>query len=296
MILLKATNETLELASSSTSDLDYSVSWVDTTATTNSPSTTEGKITTATTTTILAAPAGSTVRKVKMISVRNVHASASNTISFKKDIAATEYKLTPEFILLSGEAVVYMDGIGWTYYGADGSIKNAAVAASANSTYRTVLDVTGSHTAARVAGTYGFGHGDALAISGTGTLYPLDVIYLKATDFPTVYGLTTKLRLKAQLYCNDVAPFTGTFVFGLHPVTRPATSGGAGLVIYTIGAAVAGSTVTFTNPTADSSNQGESSDFAMPADGHYIIGVVTSATMAASSHAHLSALLQMRNA
>jgi hypothetical protein len=163
-------------------------------------------------------------------------------------------------------------------------------------TYKTVGSATGSHTAAQVAGTYGLGHGDPIAVSGTGTLYPLNIIYLQAADFPTVYSLTTKLRIKAQLYCNDVAPFTGTFIFGLHPVTRPGTSGGTGLVIYTIGAAVASSTVTFTNPAADSSNQGVSSDFAMPADGHYCIAVVTNQTMAADSHTHLSALLQMRNA
>lgn len=37
-------------------------------------------------------------------------------------------------------------------------------------------------------------------------------------------------------------------------------------------------------------------DFALPADGLYVIGVVTTATVAASSHVHLNAQLQMRNA
>jgi hypothetical protein len=39
-----------------------------------------------------------------------------------------------------------------------------------------------------------------------------------------------------------------------------------------------------------------SADFALPADGHYVIGVVTTATVAASSHVHMSASLQLRNA
>lgn len=99
-----------------------------------------------------------------------------------------------------------------------------------------------------------------------------------------------------MLYANDVAPFTGTFTFALHPVTRPATSGAAGLLIYTIGAAVAGFTVVFTNVAADSMNVGvNSTPFALPANGYYVIGVTTSAAMATAALAHISALLQANN-
>jgi hypothetical protein len=62
-----------------------------------------------------------------------------------------------------------------------------------------------------------------------------------------------------------------------------------------MGTVVAGSTVTLTNPVADSSNVLATSDFALPPNGHYVVGFVTSATMAASSHTHISAILQMRN-
>lgn len=164
-----------------------------------------------------------------------------------------------------------------------------------NASYRTILDSSGSHTAARVAGTYGFAQGDPVAISGTGTLYPLNTIYIAAADFPTLNGVAAKLRVRAVLHVNDVAP-TGNFTFGLHPITRPATSGGAGLLIYTIGAAVTGSTVTSTAPAADLSAPFAGTDFALPADGHYVLGVVTTATVAVSSHLHMSAALQMRNA
>ncbi len=169
-------------------------------------------------------------------------------------------------------------------------------AAVPNSSYRTILDSSGSHTAARVAGTYFLGQGDPLGISGTGTLYPPNVIYIAAADYPTVNGLTTKLRLRCQLYTNDISPFVGTFVFGLYPITRPAVSGGAGLAIYTLGTVVTGSTLTFTNPVADGLLNATGADFAIPADGHYVIGVVTNAAVAASAHVHTSASLQMRNA
>lgn len=170
-----------------------------------------------------------------------------------------------------------------------------ARAAAPNAMYRSLLDCSGSHIAARVAGTYGFSQAQPLAISGTGTLYPLNSIYIDSADFPTVDGLSPKLRVRVGLYVNDVAP-TGNFTFGLHPITRPATSGGAGLVIYTIGAAVSGSTVAINTPAADSSNNAVGSDFALPANGHYVLGVVTTATVATSSHLHMSALLQIRNA
>jgi hypothetical protein len=169
-----------------------------------------------------------------------------------------------------------------------------ARAAAPNSSYRTIIDRTGSHIAGRVAGTYAVPMGDPLPITGTGTLYPWGAFYYDPADHPTVDGLAPKLRLRAQLYVNDTAP-TGNFTFGLHPITRSGATGGAGLNLSTIGAAVAGSTVAVNTPAADSSNTLTGTDFAAPAAGHYVIGVVTTATVAASSHLHISAQLQMRN-
>lgn len=161
--------------------------------------------------------------------------------------------------------------------------------------YRTVLQASGSHTAARAAGTYAFGLGDPLAVSGTGTLYPLAVLRIDSADFPTVNGLAPKLRVKWALATNDVAPGSN-FTFGLYPVTRPATSGGAGLATFTLGTVVTGSTSAATAPAADAHVSGASADFALPADGFYVIGVVTSGAIATSAHVHLSAQVQARNA
>lgn len=115
-------------------------------------------------------------------------------------------------------------------------------------------------------------------------------------DYPTINGIATKLRVCGSVFANDVAPFTGTFTFGLHPITRPGTSGGTGVVIYTIGTVVSGSNGgVLTNVAADSSNTACGSDFTIPADGYYGLVVVTSATMATSAHTHITAELQMRN-
>lgn len=180
---------------------------------------------------------------------------------------------------------------------ADAAATTTALAGKApNASYRTILDSSGSHAAARAAGTYALAQGDPLALTGVGTLYPWNTIYLDPADYPAVDTLTAKLRIRAQLYTNDVAP-GGTYTFGLYPITRPATSGGAGLCIYTIGTVVAGSNgASLATLVADSMRNAVSADFAVPATGHYVLGVLTSAVVAASAHVHVSAQLQMRNA
>lgn len=167
---------------------------------------------------------------------------------------------------------------------------------SANLFYRTILQASGSLTAAKVAGTYALGMGDPVAVSGTGTLYPIATIYLATADYPTCETVAPKLRIRFQLYTNDVAP-TGNFTLGLYPITRPATSGGAGLCIYTLGTVVTGSNgASFTTPAADLLGSAVGSDFALPADGHYCLGVVTTGTIATSAHTHMTAQLQIHNA
>jgi hypothetical protein len=168
-----------------------------------------------------------------------------------------------------------------------------AKAAAPNASYRVLLDCSCSHTAARAAGTYWMGQGDPAGVTGVGTLYPPNVIYIDPVDYPTVNGLATKLRLRAVVMPNDVAP-GGSYTFGLYPITRPATSGGAAVGIITLGTVVAGSTVAVT-PTADGLHNVAGSDFAIPAAGAYVIGFVTSAAVAASSHVLISAVLQQRN-
>lgn len=168
-------------------------------------------------------------------------------------------------------------------------------AAAAHSSYRNLLERDASHTAGKTAATYAIGTGDPAAVSGTGTLYPQGVFYYDPADHPTLDGLAPKLRIRAQVFCNDVAP-TGTYIIGLYPVTRPATSGAAGLCIYTLGTVVSGSqTSTVNAPAADSSNQVVGSDFAAPAAGYYVLGFVQTGTVAASAHMHIAAQLQMRN-
>ena len=178
-----------------------------------------------------------------------------------------------------------------TYADATAASAAAYFAYPGDITYHTLLYANGSHTAAKVAGTYAMGAG-VLAVSGTGTLYPLTSFYYTSTDYEPGSGAWW-FRIRAQLYTNDVAP-TGNFTFGLYPITRPGGSGGAGLCTYTIGTVVTGSNgATFTAPAADGLHQTVGSDFSLTGvAAHYVIAVVTTATVAASAHIHLAAQLQ----
>lgn len=132
MIILKATTETLQLVSSSAANLDYSISYADITATSFTPSSNEGKIASVTTTSILAAPAASTQRQVKLIVIANTSATTANSVSIQKLISGTAYMQTPVVTLLAGEAFQYMDGQGWVYYSSTGQLKGSQTAAGAN--------------------------------------------------------------------------------------------------------------------------------------------------------------------
>ena len=132
-IILETTSEIIEVLTTSTADLDYQINWVDVVVATGAtPGASEGKITTATTTTVLAAPLSSTYRVVKGLSIKNVHASTSNIVTFKKDISATEYQLTGATTLLAGESLIYTDVDGWQKMTSGGVKQYASVSFQVN--------------------------------------------------------------------------------------------------------------------------------------------------------------------
>lgn len=157
--------------------------------------------------------------------------------------------------------------------------------------YRNLLQASGSHTAAKVTGTYAIPAGDPLAVSGTGTLYPIPLIYIDLMDFQPVNGIASMMRLSGQTISNSVSPAM-SFTFGLYPVTVAA--GAAGLATLTLGTVVTGSTFAATPGGAVAASKGQSADFAVPAAGFYCLGVIPSGTMPASSHVHVNAQLMVR--
>ncbi len=86
------------------------------------------------TTTILAAPAASTNRLVKLISITNTDPYIASTIVVQKNISGTYYRQAPPFTLLAGETAQYMDKVGWKYYATDGTNKADQTALLSTST------------------------------------------------------------------------------------------------------------------------------------------------------------------
>ena len=116
--VLNGTTESMEVTTSSTSAIDYVVSYVDYTSSAATPGATQGAITTATTTTFIPAPAASTQRQVKRVTMRNKGA-ASNLLTIQKDVSGSNYETYSTS--LGPEETFTIDSEGERHvYGSDG--------------------------------------------------------------------------------------------------------------------------------------------------------------------------------
>lgn len=132
MLLLSTTGSLVRVITGSAGTIEVAASWVDvpTPFTPSSNSTPSGdvptSISTATTTTVVAAPGASTIRNVKDLSIANDHATTSNLITveqFDGTDAAVRWKGT----LLAQEKVAFDETGRWTLYGSDGVAKSVGV-------------------------------------------------------------------------------------------------------------------------------------------------------------------------
>jgi hypothetical protein len=130
MLLLTNTTHILEVATTTTAAIDVSASYVDITSTTFTPGSQDTAITTATTTTVIAAPGASTQRQVKQLTIKNKGA-VSNTITVKKDISGTEYVVFAAS-LSAGDMVQYTDGNGFVVLDVAGRTKTTDSTNSGN--------------------------------------------------------------------------------------------------------------------------------------------------------------------
>lgn len=163
-------------------------------------------------------------------------------------------------------------------------------------TYRNIQTVSQDVCQALAAGTYLLGSmanagenpraSAAEALNWTG----LPIFYFDDADY-LITGKTLKMRMRAQIGCNATKAAL-KFTFGLYPIT---VAGGPNLLKPTLGTVIAGSPLEINEPAASTVTQAVGSDFTIPADGAYLLGVVTSATLTTNSWVNLSAQLQVRN-
>lgn len=88
-IVLEASTDSLEVITSTAASLDYNCSWTDSTTTAFTPGKSAGNVASATTTTAVAAPAGSTQRNILNCTFRNASTTTANVITLQRDISAT---------------------------------------------------------------------------------------------------------------------------------------------------------------------------------------------------------------
>lgn len=126
MILLTATTHTLELGTSSSAQVDWTVGYVDLASTSLvAPGSDAGSVSSATETTIVAAPSSSQQRKVQFISLVNVSTTTANTVTIQKDISGTE-RIIHTATLQPGDKLQYLDGQGFVVSDQGGRIKTTS--------------------------------------------------------------------------------------------------------------------------------------------------------------------------
>lgn len=207
--------DSLEVVTTTTAAIDYTASWADHTATTFTPGKSAGQITTATTTPVVAAPAASTQRQLKELTLRNVSATTVNGITIQRDVSATNRTMSG-FTLAAGEYMVMDTNGTLNLYTSTGQLK--------------VKEVSG------LAGSNGL----SFNYSKAGTAFDtIGYHYLFAKDpgFPGGFALQTPGVNGFSTDCSIASQTTdpnGAAQMGSHPLADP-TAGSYYLTSLTVG-------------------------------------------------------------
>lgn len=121
MLNLASTSDLLRVTTSAAADIEVYCAWVDLNGTTVTPGRTcSASITTATTTTVVASPAASTVRNVKHINITNNSSSVSCRVTVDITDGVNPVELM-SFILLPDENMVFNEEGRWNHRDAQGA-------------------------------------------------------------------------------------------------------------------------------------------------------------------------------
>ena len=128
MLLLTSTSDKIQVVTGSAVDVEVHASFMDYNGTTVTPGRTNTAISTATTTDVVAAPGSGVQRNIKVLHIRNVHASSSVAVTVVHtdgSVAVDIAKVT----MAAGERLSYTEDHGFSYFAADGTVKTGANAA-----------------------------------------------------------------------------------------------------------------------------------------------------------------------
>lgn len=110
-ISLTATNETLEITTTSTSSIDYNITYADHSASGVTLGSAAGRVSAAGTTTVLAAPGASTQRQLRSFRLVNTGGGV-NAAALSKDVGGSDYSITASISLSPRESLLIdADGV-----------------------------------------------------------------------------------------------------------------------------------------------------------------------------------------
>lgn len=148
---LNSTAESLQLITTTTAPLHVVANYMDHTATGGDPDSQETIITTASTTTVLAAPGvAGTDRQLRSLTIRNTSDSQVGQVTVVKDVAGTDYEII-RMIMQAGEMLAYSESkAGWSVFTRNGLAKT--ISADSASTNGLSIPIYKTGTAPEAAG------------------------------------------------------------------------------------------------------------------------------------------------
>jgi len=174
---------------------------------------------------ILASPAATTLRNIKTVNIRNHHASASQTITLVYNQNATIFELH-KVTLAAGEALEYIEGVGFFVMGALNPNSVISLAADQSNSTATATAVAGL-TLATPPGVYIFDYNIVYQSGATTTGVKFSVNYTgTVTTFVyNVFGVSATTTAADGVLDQDVNIVTG----GLFNVCAARAKGTAGI-------------------------------------------------------------------
>lgn len=233
-IFLADTDDTLRVVTASgVSTIHMYAAWADITTTALTPGASDAQVTTATTTVLVAAPAASTYRQIKGLSIRNNHASSSNavTVEFFDGVTATELI---KYTLLAGETLQWGEDENFRVIDASGQVKGAVVADTEMPAAAALADNTANPTVPGVAAflmcydgaTWDRCQG-GLTDTDDGTIAGSQVPSL-VVDLGYVYDGTNWVRQRLTVGIEDAAETAGGALQMVGTVRRDTAASSAG--------------------------------------------------------------------
>ena len=147
---LTGNNESVTVVSGAAVATDWVVEWTDidkTSSTSTTPDSGSGQISTATTTTVISAPASSVYRMVRWLSFRNVGA-ASQTLTIRKTVVSSD-RVVMVMTLQAGESVNWSPTSGWQRLSATGVVITSPLVAATSSVLGNPLFASANLTATK---------------------------------------------------------------------------------------------------------------------------------------------------